>query len=393
MTDFSNQRMIGFNLDHIFPEIPGKGGGCDGESDGIADTFQFPNDPHFIYEEYQPRCCHSGSGKSLKFFQCPFENLTHVTNYMSYARSMGQLDKNDPLGTRPWTMGQRAHMFASFFTMRRKAPLGGLDGDCLYYPVFKDTGSPASRRWNTDEFLQTRSAHSKRGLVSGGNVLRQSPALLETLKKVCAADPANPELSAINVITGDEVTCDGTTCQQPPGGAICPDGISTPPCILLPDPLPDRKQQCPDGSRPPCSADVCPLGTSLSCTPEEGFLCPDTGLKGPCKGTSSPPNGNQNKTACPKPCDVHFNKCDARTAPTCIFPDPRVAHPRAACACAPGFKATGAADGDVTKHWRLPILGQEHRVWVPEGVVCDAQCQGSGFDACKEVVILDKSCI
>ncbi|ORX94603.1 hypothetical protein BCR34DRAFT_579869 [Clohesyomyces aquaticus] len=57
-----------FNLDHAFPEEPGKGGGCDGESDGIADTFQIPNDPDVKFEDYQPQCCHSGFGKSLQFF-------------------------------------------------------------------------------------------------------------------------------------------------------------------------------------------------------------------------------------------------------------------------------------------------------------------------------------
>lgn len=98
-------------------------------------------------------------------------------------------------------------------------------------------------------------------------------------------------------------------------------------------------------------------------------------------------------TFCPKPCNVHVNSCDATTAPTCIYPDPRASKPRAACACRPGYKASGYADGDTTKQWRLPILGQDHRVWVAEGVKCDAVCTGYGVDSCREVGEISKTCI
>jgi hypothetical protein len=367
----ANKQPLGFDIEHVFPEEDGVG--CNGESDGIADSFQFPNDPNTIFDTHQPQCCHSGFGKSLRFFPCPGKNLTHVANYMSYSRDLGVFDIKDPEGTRPWTMGQRAHMFASFFTMRRKPPLGGLDGDCLYYPVFKDSGSASSRRWNTGEFLHTRAENEKRSLLGGGgNVLRQAPKILETLRKVCATEPKDPSSSAIDLVTGEEVQCDGKTCQPPSGGAFCPDG-SNPPCELLPDPEPKQKQ-CPNGSALPCGDDTCPIGTSLSCQPDEGFLCPD-GLKPPCNGTLTKPDEKAVENgSCPKACDVHFNKCDATTAPSCNFPDPRVAKPRGACACRPGFKATGASDSDKTKHWRLPVLGQEHRVWVAEGVPCNAPC-------------------
>jgi hypothetical protein len=51
-------------------------------------------------------------------------------------------------------------------------------------------------------------------------------------------------------------------------------------------------------------------------------------------------------------------------------------------------QTTGVADGDSTKQWRLPVVRQEHRVWVAQRVKCDAPCKGYGADSCKEVVML-----
>ncbi|KAH7111668.1 hypothetical protein B0J13DRAFT_461841, partial [Dactylonectria estremocensis] len=88
------------------------------------------------------------------------------------------------------------------------------------------------------------------------------------------------------------------------------------------------------------------------------------------------------------------NNCDKTTAPTCIFPDPRVAKPRGACACRPGFKASAYKDTDTTKQWRLPVPGQEHRVWTAEGVPCDKLCVVStGVDSCREVSEVAKECV
>jgi len=97
----------------------------------------------------------------------------------------------------------------------------------------------------------------------------------------------------------------------------------------------------------------------------------------------SPYSGGQ--PVCPRPCDPHHNYCDAMTAPTCIFPDPRVPQPRAACACRPGYKTSSAADDDTRRQWRLPVVGQEHRVWVAEGIKCDALCA--------DVTILPHDCV
>ncbi|KAH6685450.1 hypothetical protein F5X68DRAFT_191951 [Plectosphaerella plurivora] len=99
-------------------------------------------------------------------------------------------------------------------------------------------------------------------------------------------------------------------------------------------------------------------------------------------------------SACPPSCSPHHNTCDPTTAPTCIFPDPRVPGARAACACRPGYKANGAGDGNTRSHWRLPVQGQEHRVWVAEGVRCDTLCtSGYGAQSCGEVTLLPADCI
>lgn len=117
----------------------------------------------------------------------------------------------------------------------------------------------------------------------------------------------------------------------------------------------------------------------------------------PTSSYTPPPYVQQPPAAygsCPKACLVHYNSCDKTTAPTCIFPDPYVPNPRGACACRPGYKASYAADGDTTKQWRLPIVGQEHRVWVAEAVVCDSLCKNPyGVDSCREVKELGKECI
>jgi hypothetical protein len=98
-------------------------------------------------------------------------------------------------------------------------------------------------------------------------------------------------------------------------------------------------------------------------------------------------------SGCPKACDPHNNRCDA-TAPTCIFPDPRVASPRGACACRPGYKAANSVSNGISKQWRLPVEGHEHRVWVAEDVKCDTLCDVStGANACLEVSLIGKECV
>lgn len=61
------------------------------------------------------------------------------------------------------------------------------------------------------------------------------------------------------------------------------------------------------------------------------------------------------------------------------------------CLTRPGYKADGAADDDVKKHWRMnwPVPGHEHRVAVKPGTSADTLCSPNhtGRDVCKEVVV------
>jgi hypothetical protein len=137
------------------------------------------------------------------------------------------------------------------------------------------------------------------------------------------------------------------------------------------------------------SLDHCPDGTLPLCRLQTGSLCPD-GSQPHCLNSGKNPTVN---TTCPTPCNPHSNRCDPTTAPTCIFPDPRAASPRAACACRPGYKAKGYASNDITKQWRLPIEGQNHRVWVSENVECDVLCDVStGVASCREVTVIAQEC-
>lgn len=136
---------------------------------------------------------------------------------------------------------------------------------------------------------------------------------------------------------------------------------------------------------PPTYPPYTPIHTpTYSYTPPTSSYSPPPYVK-----PAAPADGS-----CPKACLVHYNSCDKTTAPTCIFPDPYVSNPRGACACRPGYKASYVTDGDTSKHWRLPVVGQEHRVWVAEGVPCDMLCKNPwGVDSCREVKELGKECI
>ncbi|RGP78945.1 metalloprotease 1 [Fusarium longipes] len=371
-----------FDLDHIFPEKAGAD--CAGESDLIEDTYQFPHDGN-MFEPEQRRCCSTKKGNKVEWGLCADGSTYNVTNYMSYSRIKGKIISGNANGTAPWTTEQRAHMFASYFTHRR-SPGKTVDSNCNSYPVFFEA-EPASKLDTRAFVLDERSLSGF--ALRGYKLLKQGPRLLEQLIKRCSSPP-NPNLvEAINIYTGEIVTCDDEgNCQSPSTGPTCPDGTS-PPCQL--------DQHCLDGSAPPCK-EVCRDGTAPPCTGNGGSTCPD-GLPSSCLGGSvevEKPGTNKEtqRPTCPAGCNVHDNKCDKTTAPTCIFPDPRVTNPRSACACRPGFKASGYRDTDTTKHWRLPIPGQEHRVWVAEGVKCDTLCTVStGVGSCREVSEVAEECV
>lgn len=378
------------DLEHIFPDSDD----CTGESDSITDTYQFPGGG-MKYKSQQPRCCESNG----KWDFCGDAKQYNVTNYMSYSPQRGQWLTSNDEGAAPWTTEQRAHMFSSFFTLRRPAPKGTVNVKCSTYPVWADQ-HPAQTR------ALFRRAGAEYGPITtrdwkGPHLFRQGNYLLEQLKDICSKKPTDG-LKGIDIISGEVVPCAEDGICQPPSksGARCPDGTH-PPCKLA--------AWCPDGSRP-----------SPNCEPL--YLC-DDGSVPPCTGKGGdvrPSGGENNKTSCPvvvnndphpkpptppsapatcpagcNPLSGH-NKCDVTTAPTCIYPDPRVPKPRAACACRPGYKAyrNGEEPKGEMKQWRLPIVGQEHRVWVAEGVRCDVLCDvSSGVGSCREVVEVDAGCV
>jgi hypothetical protein len=342
-----------------------------------------------MLDDYQHPCCPIPGGKVGQYELCTNVTRLHVANYMSYSWDRGHLVDTDELGTRPWTSGQRVHAFTSFFTFRRGLAPKGVDPTCDKWIVYDDpfvTGMKLTKRDSPIQNLQS---------FVGPDILRQAPNLRDTLKRICAG-PFQPNSSyLIDMISGEETNCTDSTCKPPSSGATCPNG-ENPPCLVLqlcednsyPPCTPDSGV-CGDGTMPPCSGpSVCPVGQTLKCwTNTTQATCPDGSLPPCATGTG------KNTTACPQACDVNFNHCDAETAPNCIFPNPLVAHPRAACACRPGYKASAHADGDTAKQWRLPIVGQEHRVWVAEGVKCDKVCDGYGVDSCREVGEISAACI
>lgn len=76
------------------------------------------------------------------------------------------------------------------------------------------------------------------------------------------------------------------------------------------------------------------------------------------------------------------------TAQTCVYIYPTGPHPKAYCACRPGYRSYWP--GDETKNWRINIPGQEHRVWVAEGVECNELCWEP--TKCAEVPLKEKKC-
>lgn len=412
-----------FDLPHVFSDEEG----CPstGDSDGVPDTYQFPNDPYHIFDYQQARCCPPSNSES-KYNPCDTHSLVNVTNYMSYGGQAGHWNPEDDAGTQPWTAGQRAKMFSSFFTLRRAPP--PIVGDTHFrfytdcekgnYPIWRDQPPAETRQlfrragryyrpYVDNAPVTTRDLH-------GDNLFAAGPHLLEHLQAVCSKPPTSGDADkVIEAISGEVITCspvDGT-CQPPRSGARCPNG-SKPPCQLgkycadgsLPNPTCRTVYPCADGiTMPPCpdvgGINTCPGQNAPASPPvsppvNSSPAKPPPSDNPPNSGNPGPPDYGTPPSTCPAGCNPHSNACDATTAPTCIYPDPRVSKPRAACACRPGYKASRYDDADKTKQWRLPIPGQEHRVWVAEGVVCDQECVvKSGTGACREVAEVEGGCV
>ncbi|KAL2269308.1 hypothetical protein VTJ83DRAFT_1492 [Remersonia thermophila] len=84
-------------------------------------------------------------------------------------------------------------------------------------------------------------------------------------------------------------------------------------------------------------------------------------------------------------CDPNpfHNKCDITTS--CITTMPNGRH---YCACRAGYRANDIAPTD-SRQFRLPFIGQEYRVFVAPGVVCNQLCDNPfpGPDSCREVPV------
>ncbi|KAI5795628.1 hypothetical protein EDC01DRAFT_652966 [Geopyxis carbonaria] len=77
------------------------------------------------------------------------------------------------------------------------------------------------------------------------------------------------------------------------------------------------------------------------------------------------------------------NLCDITTS--CINTEP---NGELHCACRAGYKGDNVADSDTSQQARLQFIGQEYRVFVAPGVVCNTLCDSPhpGPSSCQEVV-------
>lgn len=165
-----------FGLRHIFhSDRPAVKATCDKSPDylGVETPF-YPGPGQF--DAFQRRCCPLGPDL---FGDCPGGRIDHVTNWMSYSRDKGKLDFFN--NTFPWTKGQKADIFAKFFSLRKQFKgVSCEDGGPMFFDgiFFKDKSRKKKRDGDGDQ------------LVTGklSELLRQPPALLESLKTICARD-------------------------------------------------------------------------------------------------------------------------------------------------------------------------------------------------------------
>ena len=197
---------------------------------------------------------------------------------MSYSPHRGQLVQGDALGTRPWTLGQRVHMFTAFFTIRRSSPPQGVDITCNDYVVYPDNIQTG--------LVQVRSlvgqGQKQNKAFRGERILQQGDALRSTIERICSKPPDPKKDSTISVTTGEEVICDMNGCQTPAERRFCPDG-SSPPCATVErcadnslPPCDKAGTRCEDGSVPPCPGQPLCVGGGDKTTPTKSEPSPGT---------------------------------------------------------------------------------------------------------------------
>ncbi len=173
-----------FGLPHVFKSDSDRNlkASCQKPETEVADTPVYPGPGQF--EIFQHPCCKDTKTGNYAF--CSGNRTDHVTNWMSYSSDKGVVDQ--VLDAYPWTRGQKAKAFTDFWH-RRKGFTGVVCGNGE--PMYSDGIGGIKKR-------------DSQGVVSGlaRDILVQPPALLESLKTICAK-PINerPNLE-IDPVTG-----------------------------------------------------------------------------------------------------------------------------------------------------------------------------------------------
>jgi len=180
-----------FGLRHIFhSDKPGVQPTCVKPPDylGVETPF-YPGPGQF--DAFQFPCCQLGKNQ---FGNCAFDRQDHVTNWMSYSQDKGKVDLVQDAF--PWTKGQKADMFTKFFSLRKQFKGVSCDDGG---PIFVDGIAFKNKNKKRDGDGDQR--------VTGklSELLRQPPALLESLKTVCASDPDESKDVDIDPVTGELV--------------------------------------------------------------------------------------------------------------------------------------------------------------------------------------------
>ena len=183
-----------FGLTHIFHSArpgdkPGVKPTCSKAPDylGVETPF-YPGPGQF--DAFQFPCCQLGKDQ---FGNCAFDRKDHVTNWMSYSQDKGKVDLI--LDAFPWTKGQKADIFTKFFSMRKQFKGVNCDDGG---PIFVDGIAFKNKKRDDGDGDRNVTGQLR-------ELLRQPPALLESLKTICAEDPDKSKDVDIDPATGELV--------------------------------------------------------------------------------------------------------------------------------------------------------------------------------------------